>query len=77
MEITGGNSGKETGWPIPRAQRRKERGLLRAGERPGMSLEFYIGKRPQLPTAAHLPTLWNFRFQARDDLYGCLRAVNK
>ena len=33
-----------------------------------------FGRRPQSPTAAHLPTLWNLRFQARDDFYGCLRS---
>lgn len=31
LEVTGGNSGKETGWPITRAPSRKGRGLWGAG----------------------------------------------
>lgn len=68
MEMTGGSSGKEAGWPVPGARRGREAGLRGAGRAPGMSCGFHFGKRPRPPTAAHLPTPWNFRFQARDDL---------
>lgn len=56
LEMTGGDTGKETGWPNPRAQRRKGRGLWGTGWRPGMPLGFRIGMKSQPLTAAHLPT---------------------
>lgn len=41
-----------------------------------MSSGSCFGKKPWLPTAAHLTSFWDFGVQPLHDLYGCLREVD-
>lgn len=54
----------------------REEGFGELAKDPECPSGFMLARGLSLPQLLTYPALWNFRFQARDDLYGFLRVVS-